>query len=214
MHQNKCALCLMPSMCLYCKIFCADDKRLFWFCEKCGWQFPNLYSLDGKKTPICDESQLALARAHWHNLETKDSELSVLQKEIITLKTTVDRKDAEIEDWQYKVSLLKIQNAELMAANEQKILYADCIIDDVFRGVSEHVTDDTTFIIKPRNRSYASFSIFKGAYKRALANSSYLDGCVKQILGNNAIEIVSKGEAEKDNDGRWRVIKRLSVICR
>ena len=65
------------------------------YCDKCGWQFPNLYSLDDGETPICDESQLKLARANWQSI----GNLAVLQHDIKC-------KEEEIEKEKFK-------NAEL-----------------------------------------------------------------------------------------------------
>ena len=56
------------------------------YCDKCGWQFPSLYSLDGREIPVCDESQLALARAHWHSLDN-----------VVLLQQDIKRKEEEIE---------------------------------------------------------------------------------------------------------------------
>lgn len=38
------------------------------FCEKCGWQFPTLYSLDGSEIEALDEVQLSIARTNWQSL--------------------------------------------------------------------------------------------------------------------------------------------------
>lgn len=38
------------------------------FCEKCGWQFPLLYSLDGNESFVCDDEQLSVARSNWQGI--------------------------------------------------------------------------------------------------------------------------------------------------
>lgn len=62
------------------------------FCEKCGWQFPLLYSLDGNDTFICDEMQLSVARTNWQSLghivdlQRKNKELEGINKELEDIK--------------------------------------------------------------------------------------------------------------------------------
>ena len=77
------------------------------YCDKCGWQFPSLYSLDGRKTPICDESQLALARAHWHSLDN-----------VVLLQQDIKRKEEEIEKEKRKNAELREQYEALKQHQE------------------------------------------------------------------------------------------------
>lgn len=83
------------------------------YCDKCGWQFPNLYSLDGRKTPVCDETHLALARAHWHSLDN-----------VVALENDIKRKEKEIEEEKRKNVELRVQY-EALEQRQKEIKNAD-----------------------------------------------------------------------------------------
>lgn len=68
------------------------------FCDKCGWQFPSLYSLDGKRTPVCDETQLTIARKHWDSLSN-----------VVVLRNEIKHKEEEVEEEKSKNAELRKQ---------------------------------------------------------------------------------------------------------
>lgn len=96
----------------------------------------------------------------------------------------------------------------------EKLLYSDSIIDGVFSHVREHENDDTVFVLKLKNDTNASITLYKGAYNKVLANASYLEGCEKQILGTDSVEIVREGEAEMSSNGKWKVVIPMKVEIR
>lgn len=96
----------------------------------------------------------------------------------------------------------------------QKQLYADSIIDGVFSHVKEQENEDTVFVLKLKSETDASITLYRGAYNKVLANASYLEGCDKQIIGNNSVDIVREGEAEKGFNGKWKVVSPLKVEIR
>lgn len=96
----------------------------------------------------------------------------------------------------------------------QKQLYADSIIDGVFSHVKEQENEDTVFVLKLKGETDASITLYRGAINKVLANASYLEGCDKQIIGNNFVEIVREGEAEKGFNGKWKVVSPLKVEIR
>ncbi|MDR0603771.1 MAG: Ig-like domain-containing protein [Bacteroidales bacterium] len=99
------------------------------------------------------------------------------------------------------------------AAPQSQSLYADVIIDGKFNRVREQPNEDTTFELmlgKP-NDMQAKVIIWEGAYRRVLANSSFLENCEKQILGNTNVTMIHNGEAQKENDGKWHIIKKPEV---
>lgn len=85
------------------------------FCDKCSWQFPKLYSLDGSKIPICDESQLALARSHWQNLNNTIK----LQEDNKKLKEEKSKIDAECQ--KLRTSLAEKKRLEEETNAEEKV---------------------------------------------------------------------------------------------
>ena len=96
----------------------------------------------------------------------------------------------------------------------QKQLYADSIIDGVFSHVKEQENDDTVFVLKLKSETDASITLYRGAYNKVLANASYLEGCDKQLIGNNSVEIIREGKAEKGFNGKWKVLSPLKVEIR
>ena len=93
----------------------------------------------------------------------------------------------------------------------QKLLFADSIINREFFRVREHENDDAVFVLKLKSESKATITLYERAYNKILENASYLDGCEKQIIGTNFIDIVDEGEAEMGSDGKWKVVKPLKV---
>ena len=79
------------------------------FCDKCGWQFPSLYSLDGREMPVCDETQLSLARAHWRSLD-----------DIVTLQEDIKSKEKEINKEKCKNAEL-IRQFEMLERRQKEI---------------------------------------------------------------------------------------------
>ncbi|MDR1848011.1 MAG: hypothetical protein LBR17_07865 [Bacteroidales bacterium] len=94
--------------------------------------------------------------------------------------------------------------------NQPKTLYADAIIDGKFHRVKEVADEsETNFELKLNRASdtTAKVVVYQGAYRRILANPSFLEGCEKQLIGNNytAVSMLKDGVAQKESDGKWRI---------
>ncbi|MDR0835053.1 MAG: hypothetical protein LBN11_00525 [Tannerella sp.] len=100
--------------------------------------------------------------------------------------------------------------------NEQQTattLYADAITDGYFSRVKETPNEDSVFEVHLQNAQTATFTVYQSAYQRIIANPSFLEGCDKQVLNSaQTVEIVSKGTAQKQMDGKWQITKKLNVI--
>lgn len=66
------------------------------FCEKCGWQFPLLYSLDGNESFVCDDEQLSVARSNWQGI-TRVIELQNRNKELEGIKKVLENTNKDYE---------------------------------------------------------------------------------------------------------------------
>ena len=148
-----------------------------------------------------------------------EKEIRTLQDDNRGLKNRV----AELEDEIRKLNKqLQVTNASPNAIQQTasdliespQLLYADSIIDGVFSHVREQENEDTVFVLKLTGEEKASITIFKRAYGKVLANASYLEGCDKQIIGNNSVEIIREGEAERTMNGKWKVVLPLKVEIR
>lgn len=94
------------------------------------------------------------------------------------------------------------------------LLYADSILEGFLTYVSDNVTDDTIFILKLNDETHASISLYEPAFGKIIANASYLDGCEKQIIGKNTVEVIQEGSTIREGSGKWRVVVPLKVEIR
>mgnify|MGYP003304622793 CR=1 FL=1 len=95
-------------------------------------------------------------------------------------------------------------------------LYSDFIVDGIFNKVTETPNEDTVYelILDNGNGCSASVIIYQGAYSRILANRSFIDGCEIQIVGKNEVCIEKDGLAEKDNNGKWKLVRVPSIVIK
>lgn len=143
-----------------------------------------------------------------------EKELKQIKIENFDLKNRVSALEDLLRKNDSSSVLAAKQQTSLKPVETQKLLYADSIIDGVFSHVKEQENDDTIFVLKLKNENSASISLFKQAYGRVLANASYLEGCEKQIIGKDTVEIIREGEAEKGFNGKWKVVSPLKVEIR
>lgn len=161
------------------------------------------------------------------------NELSGLRLELKTLKRNYNELVEENNSFRKEIEQLKDTSTRLIETRTietafvhknqdsptkpepSSTLYADSIIDDYFVKVRETPTEDSIFVLFLNGENSAEFSIYDTAQSKVIANPSYLDGCEKQVLcETNQIEIISKGKAQREGDGKWRVINKLNVIIR
>jgi len=116
----------------------------------------------------------------------------------------------KIENYQYKTK-------SVIAPSQTSIstLYSDVIIDGFFNQLRETPNEDTIFELYLQNSQTATFTLHSIAYKRVIANPSFLEGCDKQVLNNaQNVKIESEGTAQRQTNGKWKIIKKLNVtIC-
>lgn len=147
-----------------------------------------------------------------------DGDIRSLQNENLDLRNRV----ATLEDMLKERNTLSgmessstpNQQTSSKSVEAQKLLYADSIIDGVFSHVKEQENEDTVFVLRLKSETDASITLYKGAYNKVLANASYLEGCDKQLIGNDSVEIVREGKAEKGFNGKWKVVSPLKVEIR
>lgn len=128
----------------------------------------------------------------------KQSSLNTGNSRTSTVKKTETENTVQIKEETSKVN---------------KLLYADCIIDDYFNKVTEEPDEDTVFELHTKN-NIADFVIYSGAKRRIIANPAYLDGCEKQIIGDSDVIVDETGIAQIQMDGKWKIINSLKVIIK
>lgn len=97
-------------------------------------------------------------------------------------------------------------------SNAPRSLYAESIVNDKLMRVKESPNEDSIFELKLQGDSRASVTIYKGAHNRVLQNPSFLDGCDKQVIGNSSLSVRQEGRAEKDENGKWKLVSKVDVI--
>lgn len=148
--------------------------------------------------------------------KSNDGEIRSLQNENRDLKKRVTQLEDYIREWGKKSeSIVLDQTPEPpKPAESQKKLFADSILNEVFLRVRQQENDDTLYVLKLKSETHATFTLYERAYNRVIANTSFLEGCEKQVLGNSSVEIIREGEAEKGADGKWKVVTPLKIEIR
>lgn len=167
------------------------------------------YKLERRLEDSVSKNLFSSSKAFDKEIEKMESKISVLENRLELLENTSRkyRKESEVQLSDYSTPISQ-------SIESVKLLYSDSIIDRVFSHVLENENDDTVFVLRLKNETNASFTISKRAYGKVIANPSFLDGCDKQILGKNSVEIVNEGEAEKRINGKWTVTSPLKVEIR
>lgn len=112
-----------------------------------------------------------------------------------------------------KADIKDINQTTEKTANNNSIMYADCIVDNFFNKVTNEPDEDTVFEFHAHN-NMADFVIYSGAKRRIIANPAYLDGCEKQIIGDSDVIVDETGIAQIQMDGKWKIINSLKVIIK
>lgn len=92
-----------------------------------------------------------------------------------------------------------------------RTLFAKSISDGTFNRIHEVPGDDSFFELKLHTPNKAQVTICRNAYRKILSNPAFLEGCDKNVMGSNEVQIVAEGEAVKESDGRWRVKRKIRV---
>lgn len=138
------------------------------------------------------------------NLENQRLELL---EENISLGETINK----LEELQISRQIVSDETNSVVV-NGTNTLYANSIYGGFFNKVTTDYDENTVFVLQNDNNGFAFFDVFPKAEGRILANSSFLDGCDKQVLPDaQRVLTNNKGEAVLQADGKWRVIKKLSV---
>ena len=112
------------------------------FCDNCGWQFPQYYSLYGDSSLVCDENQKSRARVIYQSLKDlpelvkahkkveeqynklQDSFI-IISKECETYKEENARKDKAIDDCRQELTI-KFKKQEESLVNKYEDIISEC----------------------------------------------------------------------------------------
>ena len=148
-------------------------------------------------------------------ISTLKNENSLLQKELSEQHVLSD--SGNINTNREEITEEKKNNVVQYTQEHNSFsLYSDFIVDGIFNKVTETPNEDTVYelILDNGNGCSASVIIYQGAYSRILANRSFIDGCEIQIVGKNEVCIEKDGLAEKDNNGKWKLVRVPSIVIK
>ena len=155
-------------------------------------------------------------------LNTDYKRLSEFNKEILAERNEWERKFKDLKrqtpikhgNIDFGEQITDYQNKTKPIVNETiSVLYADAIIDGFFNRIRETPNEDTIFELHLQNAQIATFSIYHSAKQLIINRPEFLDGCDKQVLNNaQGVKIESEGTAQRQADGKWKIIKKLNVI--
>jgi uncharacterized repeat protein (TIGR02543 family) len=196
--------------CIFVSLLLGLGGFLFWKTKKKNKEIANLKNgIEGYK------SNLAEVEKEKSDLEDKKNNLSNenarLKKENEKLKDDLRK---QFQQKQQSGNDRKQQSDTPSPSQSRSIsLYADSIIDGKFNCVRETPNEDTIFELKLNSAgdTRANVVVYKPAYRRVIARSSFLDGCEKQILGNTNVIMQDEGVATKDGNGNWTISTKPKV---
>lgn len=130
-------------------------------------------------------------------------ELKSMIDDYLTTKLEQEEKQQEI----------KLEEQRIFQQNQPKKLFADSIVENHFNKISENADDDTVFelYLKKETDLKAEFTIYENAKRRVLKNADFIDGCDKQKINSNPIDLqIEKGTAILQ-DGKWQISQKAKV---
>lgn len=148
-------------------------------------------------------------------ISTLKNENSLLQKELSEQHVLSD--SGNINTNREEITEEKKNNVVQYTQEHNSFsLYSDFIVDGIFNKVTETPNEDTVYelILDNGNGCSASVIVYQGAYSRILVNKSFIDGCEIQIVGKNEVCVEENGLAEKDNNGKWKLVKVPSIMIK
>jgi len=144
--------------------------------------------------------------------KSNNSELELiirdLQKRIAVLEDASKKKAVEQDRKDEEPSKPNI------TVPSSRTLYADAIINGELNKVTEQPNDDTVYelFLKDQANKTAEVTIYSYAYRRVLETPDFIEGCEKQRINNPPNNLqVEKGDAQLQDNGKWQIIKKVSV---
>lgn len=90
--------------------------------------------------------------------------------------------------------------------------YSDFIIDGRFYRTKSQPDEDSFFELTKTSGNTYEIDIYKPAYRKILANPSFLDGCNTQIVGYNIVKVIERGIATRDEGTGKFIVQKAPVV--
>lgn len=147
-----------------------------------------------------------------NNYDALQKRIEKLEKKIKDLE---DQKESALSQQKEAANPPATRNRESLLFSSVRRYYAESIQDNRYVKVKETQTDDAIFeiTVKP-DKSAATVTVCKNAFRKVLANPSFLDGCDKQVSGNTTVIVEEEGTAERTDDNKWVIRKQIKVALR
>lgn len=148
-------------------------------------------------------------------LKLREDLMKVITERLKPISSAIDQS----VDFQGLVSRIDALECQIKNKSEtpppqpppSRTLFAKSISDGTFNRIHEVPGDDSFFELKLHTPNKAQVTICRNAYRKILSNPAFLEGCDKNVMGSNEVQIVAEGEAVKESDGRWRVKRKIRV---
>lgn len=157
------------------------------------------------------------------NLKTYNTEKNVVVPNNRALIDRLERLENELAEIKAKKTQLESSVSKGGSSNDlvqpsplpSRKYFAESIRDSRYVNVKDTQTPEAVFelTISPSG-STATVTICQSAYPRILANAAFIEGCDCQVLGHTSVEIKEVGNANRTDDDRWMVSKRVKVVLR
>lgn len=146
----------------------------------------------------------ATSLSDYQPAKINQEELKQMIESYLSTKQAEDQKQQEI----------KAEQQRVFQQNQPKKFFADSIVENHFNKISDSANDDTVFelYLKKATDRTAEFSIYENAKRRVLKNADFIDGCDKQKINSNPVDLqIEKGTTVLQDNGKWQITSKAKV---
>ena len=157
-----------------------------------------------------------------NQVKERDNQIKKIEKQYNEIFEENIKLGEQIDGYQFKAKSFSEITQEIagQTRNEGKTvvgksqnttLYANSILDDHFNHVTETPADDTIFELHLKSEKSANFTVYHRAKELVVLRPEFLDGGIEPGIGSN-LDNLSEGTAQRQPDGKWKIINKLNVI--
>ena len=168
-----------------------------------GGRMDNFVSRVAEKAKSNSSSSSSYSSIDYRPAKIDQGELKSMIDDYLSTKIEEEKEQQEI----------KLEEQRIFQQNQPKKLFADSIVENHFNKITEYVDDDTVFeLYLGKGTDFkAEFTIYENAKRRVLKNADFIDGCDKQKINSNPIDLqIEKGVAILQ-DGKWQISQKAKV---
>jgi hypothetical protein len=130
------------------------------------------------------------------------------------LKNMIDEYLSTKQEAEQKQQEIRAEQQRVFIQNQPQKLFADAIVENHFNRISDNANDDTVFelYLKKATDRTAEFTVYENAKRRVLKNADFIDGCDKQKINSNPVDLqIEKGTAILQDNSKWQISTKAKV---